>query len=272
MFPPSSRARASRSGFTLVELLVVIAIISILAAILFPVFARARENARRSSCMSNLKQMGLAWMQYTQDYDEKAVPSGLEGLSFGNIGNGDRVLWNGQVRFTGDNAADTAFADPSRSPMWPYMKNSQFTGCPSATFEANWWGVTHYGYNNMYIGGYGDWNVAAGTTSPNAARMTKLPTSLARIPKPSEIALFADAAGAFPNPARYPWLYPPSANVTPTAHARHLETCTVAFVDGHVKSLRVTFGSTATETQRANNIGYLSSNGDLATDSVYWAE
>src|SRR3954469_18418003 len=60
-----------KSGFTLIELLVVIAIIAILAAILFPVFGRARENARRSSCQSNLKQMGLAMLQYTQDYDER---------------------------------------------------------------------------------------------------------------------------------------------------------------------------------------------------------
>ena len=60
-----------KSAFTLIELLVVIAIIAILAAILFPVFARARENARRSSCQSNLKQIALGFMQYTQDYDEK---------------------------------------------------------------------------------------------------------------------------------------------------------------------------------------------------------
>jgi len=58
------------TGFTLIELLVVVAIIAILAAILFPVFARARENARRSSCQSNLKQMSLAVIQYTRDYDE----------------------------------------------------------------------------------------------------------------------------------------------------------------------------------------------------------
>ena len=60
-----------KSGFTLIELLVVIAIIAILAAMLFPVFARARENARRSSCQSNLKQIGLGLLQYSQDYDER---------------------------------------------------------------------------------------------------------------------------------------------------------------------------------------------------------
>ena len=60
-----------KKGFTLIELLVVIAIIAILAAILFPVFAKAREKARSSSCASNMKQMGLAIMQYSQDYDEK---------------------------------------------------------------------------------------------------------------------------------------------------------------------------------------------------------
>ena len=64
-------AKDGTKAFTLIELLVVIAIIAILAAILFPVFARARENARRSSCQSNLKQLGLAFAQYTQDYDER---------------------------------------------------------------------------------------------------------------------------------------------------------------------------------------------------------
>ena len=60
-----------RIAFTLIELLVVIAIIAILAAILFPVFARARENARRAGCQSNLKQIALGFLQYAQDYDER---------------------------------------------------------------------------------------------------------------------------------------------------------------------------------------------------------
>jgi prepilin-type N-terminal cleavage/methylation domain-containing protein/prepilin-type processing-associated H-X9-DG protein len=93
------------SGFTLIELLVVIAIIAILASILFPVFARARENARRSSCQSNLKQIGIGMMQYTQDYDE-VMPCAL----YGGL-NGSR-WW--QV-------------------IQPYAKSTQVLLCPSDT-------------------------------------------------------------------------------------------------------------------------------------------
>lgn len=94
------------SGFTLIELLVVIAIIAILAAILFPVFGRARENARRSSCQSNLKQIGLGLTQYTQDYDEK-YPGSFKDSAAG------RIHW-GELIF-------------------PYTKSSQIYVCPSNT-------------------------------------------------------------------------------------------------------------------------------------------
>ena len=68
--PPLSRPRSCRSGFTLIELLVVIAIIAILAAILFPVFAQAREAGRKASCLSNMKQIGMGLLMYAGDYDE----------------------------------------------------------------------------------------------------------------------------------------------------------------------------------------------------------
>ena len=96
-------------AFTLIELLVVIAIIAILAAILFPVFARARENARRSSCQSNLKQIGLGVMQYTQDYDEK-YPS----------------------RYTDKEA------NSWRRVSFPYVKSTQVYSCPSNINNGNY--------------------------------------------------------------------------------------------------------------------------------------
>ena len=71
--------RASRRGFTLIELLVVIAIIAILAAILFPVFAQAREKARQTQCLSNMKQIGVGLMMYAQDYDETLPIQPLDG-------------------------------------------------------------------------------------------------------------------------------------------------------------------------------------------------
>jgi prepilin-type N-terminal cleavage/methylation domain-containing protein/prepilin-type processing-associated H-X9-DG protein len=100
-------------GFTLIELLVVIAIISILAAILFPVLARARENARRTACLSNMKQIGLALMQYVQDYDEmtpKGHPPGGLVANFGEPGAPGMFL----------------------NLLTPYTKSSQIYACPSA--------------------------------------------------------------------------------------------------------------------------------------------
>ena len=118
------RSVASR-GFTLIELLVVIAIIAILAAILFPVFARARENARRASCQSNQKQIGLAIMQYAQDYDER-----LPGAA-SNAGGVDKQGW---VVYTSyDTSTYTATFDVRQGAIYPYVKSAQVFICPSDT-------------------------------------------------------------------------------------------------------------------------------------------
>ncbi|MHB8994350.1 MAG: DUF1559 family PulG-like putative transporter [Armatimonadota bacterium] len=104
-----------RRGFTLIELLVVIAIIAILAAILFPVFAKAREKARQTSCLSNVKQLATAWLSYAQDYDECLPMS----------------EWGGYWGLT----------------VLPYAKNTQMFVCPSDRYFNATRGVGRYGAN-----------------------------------------------------------------------------------------------------------------------------
>jgi prepilin-type N-terminal cleavage/methylation domain-containing protein/prepilin-type processing-associated H-X9-DG protein len=115
-----------KQGFTLIELLVVIAIIALLAAILFPVFARARENARRASCLSNLKQLGLGFLQYSQDYDESYPVGNRSGLGAIHFGYG----WASRI--------------------YPYVKSQPVFVCPSTRKEPSPWPATWtiaYGYN-----------------------------------------------------------------------------------------------------------------------------
>src|SRR5688500_15213026 len=115
------------SVFTLIELLVVIAIIAILAGILFPVFARARENARRASCQSNMKQISLALTQYNQDYDERMPYGG-------------GITCTGQ---TGGNEGTTGINNGVWvSMLYPYMKSTQLVVCPS--------GPSHYHSGDNY--------------------------------------------------------------------------------------------------------------------------
>ncbi len=111
-------------GFTLIELLVVIAIIAILAAILFPVFAQAREQARKTQCLSNAKQIGLASMMYAQDYDETLPETGWVGPCSAPASQGCRVDTSGA-----DSYWSGVFAFPLA--IMPYQKNYQILVCPS---------------------------------------------------------------------------------------------------------------------------------------------
>lgn len=152
----------SRKGFTLIELLVVIAIIAILAAILFPVFSRARENARKATCQSNLKQVGLAVAGYVQDYDG-TYPR------WGSFAVGDYIYWL----------------------LDPYIKGMDFTSserksiwvCPSRARTALY--QNSYGYNYLRLG-----YIYTGTNSYLAAAPT--PANEATLMAPAETVCFLD--------------------------------------------------------------------------------
>ncbi len=194
-----------RSGFTLIELLVVIAIIAILAAILFPVFAKAREKARQSSCSMNVKQIMLANLQYAQDYDE-TLPYATQ--------------WS---------AAATG------GPFWyeylqSYMKSTQVVLCASSasTLRGYGWNYQNFGYR-----------ATAGGYSNNPGR------KLAVLPVPAETILIGDNPEAGMWGANGIFVYGPTqldvagAATSDPAQAnlakRHNEGGNYGFCDGHVK-------------------------------------
>jgi prepilin-type N-terminal cleavage/methylation domain-containing protein len=144
-----------RRGFTLIELLVVIAIIAILAAILFPVFARAREKARQASCQSNEKQIALAVLMYAQDYDEMLIPQWIPDLS----ANPPYQCWPDVVA--------------------PYIKNSQVFLCPSNKDAPGGMHLrTTYGVNDPHIMPEGGQHITR---------------SLGKINSPASVMLLADS-------------------------------------------------------------------------------
>jgi prepilin-type N-terminal cleavage/methylation domain-containing protein/prepilin-type processing-associated H-X9-DG protein len=116
----------TKRGFTLIELLVVIAIIAILAAILFPVFAKAREKARQASCLSNLKQIGLAFMQYSSDYDD-GMPIACTWCNWGDVANNRQYY----------------------SRLMPYCKNEGIWACPSANNQCRNGSIPHFAVDTM---------------------------------------------------------------------------------------------------------------------------
>ncbi|MCC7494043.1 MAG: DUF1559 domain-containing protein [Fimbriimonadaceae bacterium] len=192
--------RTRKTGFTLIELLVVIAIIAILAAILFPVFAKAREKARQSSCASNLKQIALAAMQYRNDYDERNV----------------RQQWQpGQdvVNYPLGNPA--TYAMSYAAALTPYMKSVQMLYCPSSTSGYNSYGL------NMWISQRADAEIADAAYGV-AGRVLMSDAVSAYIDGNNNINLRYRGVSyaTYPEPRLYAW---------------HNEGLNVAFYDGHVK-------------------------------------
>ena len=213
-------------GFTLIELLVVIAIIALLAAILFPVFARARENARRSSCLSNMKQIGLGVHQYTQDYDERMPPYSADDGGAGN---------------TTTTAQKTAAGWAVQ--LQPYLTSIQILQCPSETHKGASTpnqNFSDYAYN-AEIGG-GAVNNLAFTTALSAFTYT---TSTAMI-WDGAVDGFANSWGTATNLDRASnwglyYLQADDSNPSTSykahyyASRRHLNGMNLVFADGHAK-------------------------------------
>ena len=242
-----------KSAFTLIELLVVIAIIAILAAILFPVFARARENARRASCQSNLKQIGLGMLQYSQDYDEKLVMDW-----FGPSGPGNDGRSNSTTRYKWMDA------------IFPYVKSEQIYVCPS-DIDVTYAGTTYYaqyklnttltGLSSQYFGSYGI-NSAYGNGSPTNKNESGPGLSggsaLSSLEDPSGTIWVMDSAlndtnATSVNYGKYRFNFYTYGNYTPSGDPRtvtfndytarmierHLETFNTLYTDGHVKAQKI---------------------------------
>jgi prepilin-type N-terminal cleavage/methylation domain-containing protein/prepilin-type processing-associated H-X9-DG protein len=183
-----------RRAFTLVELLVVIAIVGVLAAILFPVFATAREKARATDCLSNLKQLGMATMLYVQDYDEQFVNvvEDHEGYAFSPLWPQNDYPMPGGGVYGWYTIKAIVGVMPGVVTDWgillvdTYSKNQGIFACPDGTSSGIWHGATATD-NSGYC--YSNWIADTGVFRHPAA-------TLAEIPRPAETVVFFDTGKA----------------------------------------------------------------------------
>jgi prepilin-type N-terminal cleavage/methylation domain-containing protein/prepilin-type processing-associated H-X9-DG protein len=241
-----------KNGFTLIELLVVIAIIAILAAILFPVFARARENARRSSCQSNLKQIGLGLLQYTQDYDEQLAstyyyPDGVTNASWYS-NNTNVYKWMDAIYpyVKSEQIFDCPSADTAGSYKYTYYKNLPSGGPTSPAHQS----FGSYGLSQAYWGGGpGDADgPAAGENRGRSLSSIQAPTTTVWItdsvydPRTTSRETYRVAGFGNNNQLQYLSERTPrllSGEFSGAIPDRHLETTNVLYVDGHVKAQKL---------------------------------
>jgi prepilin-type N-terminal cleavage/methylation domain-containing protein/prepilin-type processing-associated H-X9-DG protein len=234
-----SRTRRAARGFTLIELLVVIAIIAILAAILFPVFARAREKARQASCLSNLRQIGTAVMMYLQDHDE-TFPFVLDWSANWTPCGGANLGDNGKLLLKGVTGQEPPFQ--LVTVVAPYVKNENVWYCP--TVGRDW--VWEYAVQHCWV--------KKGT--PMRAQGTTYSYNYLGVPFRCWCRwtfMGNKSLSVLREPARWPIMwdqpdgYSPNANDPPGDAVPHSGGLNVAYGDGHAKYYRV--GTTGPEAE-----------------------
>ena len=221
------RGFTSRTGFTLIELLVVIAIIAILAAILFPVFAQAREKARQTSCLSNLKQLGTAFMMYVQDSDETYPLQSNDAYGV--------YPYNDDAR----KAMNLALVPSWYGGVQPYVKNYGILICPSAEDHPSL-----YVKNPTYANTSYTYNGLLGNLLPNQTTSPMPVAAMAGVQRPAEVILAQDQALTWGRSQPAPrWINNNWCNVTSTEVLTKIHNAgfNANFADGHAKWLKASY-------------------------------